>query len=93
MLYKYGTVNEVYESAARFPSAVATELLTCTVILDAEYGEDRDYEESNTNVEMLKGIRYVISYHLKVADPVWKWLFNGNSSIDITKEFTMSYIR
>ena len=46
MLYKYGTVNEVYESAARFPSAVATELLTCAIILDAEYGEDRDYEES-----------------------------------------------
>ena len=46
MLFKYGTVNEVYKSASRFPGAVATELLTCAVILDAEYGEDRDYEES-----------------------------------------------
>ena len=46
MLFKYGTTREVYESADRFPDEVFTELLTGAVVLDSEYGEDRDYYES-----------------------------------------------
>ena len=46
MLFKYGTTREVYKSASRFPDAVFTELLTGAVVLDSEYGEERDYYES-----------------------------------------------
>ena len=46
MLFRYGTTREVYESAVRFPDEVFTELLTGAVVLDSEYGEDRDYYET-----------------------------------------------
>lgn len=45
MLFKYGTIREVYESADRFPDEVFTELLTGAVALDREYGEDRNYHK------------------------------------------------
>lgn len=46
MIYKYGTVSEVYATASRLPDEVFTELLRGAAILDCEYGEDRDYCES-----------------------------------------------
>lgn len=46
MIYKYGTVREVYATAARFPDEVFTELLLGAAVLDSQYGEDRDYYES-----------------------------------------------
>lgn len=46
MIYKYGTVNEVYATASRLPDEVFTELLRSAAVLDSEYGEDRDPCES-----------------------------------------------
>lgn len=46
MLFKYGTTREVYESANRFPDEVFTELLLGAVVLDSQYGDERDYYES-----------------------------------------------
>ena len=46
MIYKYGTIREVYATASRFPDEVFTELLRGAAVLDSEYGEDRDYYES-----------------------------------------------
>lgn len=46
MLYTYGTTAEVYATAERFPDPVFTELLTGCVVLDSDYGEDRDYYSS-----------------------------------------------
>lgn len=46
MIYKYGTVSEVYSTALRFPDEVFTELLRGSAVLDSEHGEDRDYYES-----------------------------------------------
>ena len=46
MLYTYGTTAEVYATGHRFPEPVFTELLTGCVVLDSDYGEDRDYYSS-----------------------------------------------
>ena len=45
MLYKYGTLSEVYKTASRFPEEVFTTLSNGTALLDSEYGENRDYTE------------------------------------------------
>lgn len=46
MLYKYGTMLEVYQNASQLPEEVRTVLLSGTETLDREYGQDRDYTET-----------------------------------------------
>ncbi len=79
MLFKYGTVKEVYESASRFPDAVFTELLTSAVVLDSEYGMERDYSqiggysiviEDADDLEALKSILNYDSYVCEWATSV-----------------------
>ena len=43
MLYQIGTKKELPMVVRRIPERVYTELLRGTAILDAEYGEDRNY--------------------------------------------------
>lgn len=43
MLYRIGTKQELPTVASRLPESVYTELLRSTAILDAEYGESRNY--------------------------------------------------
>lgn len=43
MLYRIGTKQELPTVASRLPESVYTELLRGTTILDAEYGESRNY--------------------------------------------------
>lgn len=43
MLYRIGTKKELPMVANKLPERVYTELLRGIVILDAEYGEDRNY--------------------------------------------------
>jgi hypothetical protein len=46
MLYKVGTKKEVLELLKHLPDRVLTEVFQGVVVLDAEYGEDRNYLES-----------------------------------------------
>lgn len=68
MLLKYGTVKEVYSSAFSFPVEVATELLIGCQILDAEYGDNRDYTEVGgysiviDSIDDLPRLRELINY-------------------------------
>ena len=43
MLHKIGTMRELAEQAIGLPEPAMTEMVTSLVILDSEYGEDRDY--------------------------------------------------
>ena len=46
MLYKVGTRRELTNCPCKLPFRVFTELFKGLVLLDVEYGEDRDYFES-----------------------------------------------
>ena len=46
MLYQLGTTKEVALLPCHLPDELLTEVLTGLVVLDAEYGADRDYKES-----------------------------------------------
>ena len=46
MLFTLGTVKEVAHLPSRLPEELVTEVFTGLVVLDAEYGSDRDYRES-----------------------------------------------
>lgn len=46
MLYTIGTANEVAQLPSQLPKELLTEVLTGLVVLDAEYGADRNYRES-----------------------------------------------
>ena len=46
MLYRIGTTGEVPSFPSHFPEKLITEVFQGLVVLDCEYGEDRDYLES-----------------------------------------------
>ena len=46
MLYTLGTAKEAALLPLHLPQELRTEVLTGLVVLDAEYGSDRDYRES-----------------------------------------------
>lgn len=46
MLYKVGTKKQVLKLLKHLPDRVLTEVFQGVVVLDAEYGEDRNYLES-----------------------------------------------
>lgn len=46
MLFTLGTAKEVSHLPKRLPEQLLTEVFTGLVVLDAEYGSDRDYRES-----------------------------------------------
>ena len=46
MLYTIGTANELSLLPSHLPEELVTEILTGLVVLDAEYGESRNYYES-----------------------------------------------
>lgn len=46
MLYRIGTTKEIPTLACKLPEQVITEIFQGLVVLDAEYGEDRNYLES-----------------------------------------------
>ena len=46
MLYTIGTAKEVALLPSHVPDELLTEVFTGLVVLDAEYGADRDYKES-----------------------------------------------
>lgn len=45
MLYKIGTIQELYATKLDLPDDVLTELVRDIAILDSEYGKDRDWSE------------------------------------------------
>ena len=46
MLYTIGTANELTLLPSHLPEELVTEILTDLVVLDAEYGDSRNYYES-----------------------------------------------
>lgn len=46
MLYRIGTTGEIPSLPSHFPEKLITEVFQGLVVLDCEYGEDRDYLES-----------------------------------------------
>ena len=68
MLYTIGTANELSLLPVHLPEELRTEILTGLVILDAEYGESRNYYESGgysaiaENIEDIPGLKCIIDY-------------------------------
>ena len=68
MLYTIGTTNELSLLPAHLPEQLRTEILTGLVVLDAEYGESRNYLESGgysviaETVEDIPGLKAIIDY-------------------------------
>ena len=68
MLYTIGTANELSLLPAHLPEELCTEILTGLVVLDAEYGESRNYYESGgysaiaENIEDIPGLKCIIDY-------------------------------
>ena len=68
MLYTLGTTNELSLLPAHLPEELRTEILTGLVVLDAEYGESRNYYESGgysaiaENIEDIPGLKCIIDY-------------------------------
>ena len=47
MLYKLGTVRELASLPLELPEKAKTELYTSLLVLDSEYGKDRDYNKDD----------------------------------------------
>lgn len=68
MLYTLGTANELSLLRSHLPEELRTEILTGLVVLDAEYGEFRNYLESGgysviaETVEDIPGLKAIIDY-------------------------------
>ena len=68
MLYTIGTANELSLLPSHLPEELCTEILTGLVVLDAEYGESRNYFESGgysviaENIEDIPGLKAIIDY-------------------------------
>lgn len=68
MLYTLGTANELSLLPSHLPEELATEVLTGLVVLDAEYGESRNYLESGgysviaETMEDIPGLKSIVDY-------------------------------
>ena len=68
MLYKIGTAHELSILPYHLPEELVTEVLTGLVVLDAEYGESRNYFESGgysviaENIEDIPGLKAIIDF-------------------------------
>ena len=68
MLYTLGTANELSLLPSHLPEELRTEILTGLVVLDAEYGEFRNYLESGgysviaETVKDIPGLKAIIDY-------------------------------
>ena len=68
MLYTIGTAHELPLLPSHLPEELRTEILTCLVVLDAEYSESRNYLESGgysviaETVEDIPGLKAIIDY-------------------------------
>lgn len=68
MLYQIGTERELSMLENKLPERVMAELQHCTIVLDVEYGRERDYLEEGgyslvvETVEDLAEVKKVIDY-------------------------------
>lgn len=68
MLYTIGTAHELALLPYHLPEELVTEVLTGLVVLDAEYGESRNYYESGgysviaEDIEDIPGLKAIIDY-------------------------------
>ena len=68
MRYTLGTANELSLLPTHLPEELRTEILTGLVVLDAEYGEPRNYLESGgysviaENIDDIPGLKAIIDY-------------------------------
>lgn len=68
MLYTLGTANELSLLPSHLPQKLLMEVLTGLVVLDAEYGESRNYLESGgysviaEKIEDIPGLKAIIDY-------------------------------
>jgi hypothetical protein len=68
MLYRIGLVSEIPTLPSDIPKQVRTEITQGLVVLDCEYGEDRDYLESGgcsiliQNQEDLTQLKEIVDY-------------------------------
>ena len=68
MLYTIGTAHELALLPSHLPEELTTEILTGLVVLDAEYGESRNYYESGgysviaEAIEDIPGLKAIIDF-------------------------------
>ena len=68
MLYTIGTAHELALLPYHLPEELTTEILTGLVVLDAEYGESRNYYESGgysviaEAIEDIPGLKAIIDF-------------------------------
>lgn len=81
MLYTIGTTAEVSTLPSHFPEKLVTEVFQGLVILDAEYGSDRNYLESggySIIAETTDDIRkFSHALNIETREPEWAtWIGN-----------------
>ena len=68
MLYRIGLVSEIHTLPSSIPKQVRNEITQGLVVLDCEYGSDRDYLESGgcsiliENAEDLELLKAIVDY-------------------------------
>ena len=81
MLYRVGTAQDISSLPLSLPENVYEELLRCTLILDREYGDNRDYLQSGgysliaENKDDVLSVKKIIDYDCHY--PEWVDKFDG----------------
>ena len=85
MLYTIGTANEVTLLPSHLPQELVTEVLTGLVVLDAEYGESRNYYEYGgysviaETIEDIPGLKAIIDFEKHPSE--WATRIGGTGYI------------
>ena len=81
MLYRIGTTTETPSLPSHFPEQLITEVFEGLVVLDCEYGEDRDYLQSggySVILETYEDIqKFATTLDIATRPPEWAtWIDN-----------------
>ena len=74
MLYRIGTAKELDSVEGRIPQQVYEDLTIGIVVLDSEYGEDRDYLQEGgyslivETAEDMEGVKAIVNYENHAAE-------------------------
>lgn len=71
MLYRIGTIQEIPKLTCKLPERVLTEIFQGLVVLDAEYGEDRNYLESGGYTIIAEKIEDISKIPINISTPEW----------------------
>lgn len=71
MLYRIGTTKEIPTLPSSLPDEVITEIFQGLIVLDAEYGEDRNYLESGGYTIIAENSEDISQIPISLSTPEW----------------------